>query len=365
MMEQLHRLFSLASERGLFAPLARTGLHQRMSIFADDAMIFLKPDEGELQLCLSILDTFGHASGLRVNLAKTLAVPIRCSEDQIRLVTEALGCPIGAFPCKYLGIPLSIRKLSAAQLHDLVQQVANKLPHWKGATLPRSSRLLLIKSVLCAIPLHAMLALNIPPKTLKAIAKICRGFLWCGKSEANGGQCAVAWSSVCTPTWAGGLGIPDLTWLNFALQAQWPWLQRTDVTRPWAGFDIQIPSEARSIFQAATVTRLGNGRSALFWEDRWLQGLRVQDISPGLYHRVCKGIRTSRTVEEALQNRNWAIDVGPNIDQTLLLEVFELWDRTDAVELEPSRQDSTRGHGRKMAHTQRARPTRRNFGAWR
>ena len=78
MMEPLHRLFSLASERGLFAPLARTGLHQRMSIFADDVMIFLKPEDGELQLCFSILDTFGHASRLRANLAKTLVMPIRC-----------------------------------------------------------------------------------------------------------------------------------------------------------------------------------------------------------------------------------------------------------------------------------------------
>lgn len=136
--------------------------------------------------------------------------------------------------------------------------------------MPKSSRLLLIKSVLCAIPLHAMLALNIPPKTLKAIVKIYRSFLWCGKIEANGGQCAVAWTSVCTPKWAGGLGIRDLTWLNFALQARWPWLQRTDTSRPWADFEIPVPEEARKIFHAATVTRLGNGQRALFWEDRWI-----------------------------------------------------------------------------------------------
>ena len=32
----------------------------------------------------------------------------------------------------------------------------NGLPNWKAASLPKSGRLILILSVLCAIPIHAM-----------------------------------------------------------------------------------------------------------------------------------------------------------------------------------------------------------------
>ena len=64
-----------------------------------------------------------------------------------------------------------------AQFQYLVEKFANRLPNWKAATLPKSGRLILILSVLCAIPIHAMLAMNIPPKTLTALTKICRGFL--------------------------------------------------------------------------------------------------------------------------------------------------------------------------------------------
>lgn len=53
-------------------------------------------------------------------------------------------------------------------------------------------------------------------KTVGAINKIKRGFLWCGKAEANGGNCGVAWDSVFLPKWVGGLGIPDIRWLNIA-----------------------------------------------------------------------------------------------------------------------------------------------------
>lgn len=164
---------------------------------------------------------FGVASGLRVNLAKSSTMPIRCSQENMSTVTNILGCPSGSLPCKYLGLPLSIKKQTTAQFAYIVEQLATCLPTWKAASLPKSGRLLLIQTVLCAIPIHAMFALNIPPKTLAALNKICRGFLWCGKVQANGGNCAVPWNSVCAPKWAGGLGIPNLGWLNVAMQARW------------------------------------------------------------------------------------------------------------------------------------------------
>lgn len=99
-MEVLHRLFSHAANSGKLAPLARHGLHQRMSIFMDDVMIFINPREAELCTCALILDDFGMASGLRVNHQKSSARPIRCTEDQVILTERLLGCSIGTFPCK-------------------------------------------------------------------------------------------------------------------------------------------------------------------------------------------------------------------------------------------------------------------------
>lgn len=63
-MEVLHRMFLRAANIGVLEPLAPQGMHQRLLIYADDVMIFLKPKEGELQCCAEILDSFGMASGL-------------------------------------------------------------------------------------------------------------------------------------------------------------------------------------------------------------------------------------------------------------------------------------------------------------
>lgn len=206
--------------------------------------------------------------------------------------------------------------------------------------MPKSGRLLLIKTVLCAIPLHAMLALDIPPKTIAAMNKICRGFLWCAKAEANGGQCSVAWDSVCTPMWAGGLVIPNLRWLDVAMRSRWSWLQRSDPSRPWAEFTLTVPEASRQLYRAATRFTVGNGRSTLFWEDGWLEGQRLQDIAPSLYQRVRTKVRRTYTVHEALSTNTWAADVGPELTPASIWEYLRLWEMITRQQIQEDLPDS-------------------------
>lgn len=159
-MEPLHHMFKLVAARGILAPLARSGMKHRLSMFADDVVFFTKPNELDLHTCAMLLQTFGEASGLKLNLAKSAAFPIRCSTEMMEMVEQTFGCPSGSFPCKYLGLPLTLRKQSAVQLSYLVDQLVGTLPKWKASKMPKSGRLLLIQSVLCAMPLHAMLALD-------------------------------------------------------------------------------------------------------------------------------------------------------------------------------------------------------------
>lgn len=186
------------------------------------------------------------------------------------------------------------------------------------------------------------MAMELPAKTLKALDKVCRGFLWCTQKEASGGSCLVAWEQVCTPKWAGGLGIPNLRWLNHALQARWLWLRRTDQQRPWKELDIPTSDEAKAIFQAAVFADVGRGDETLFWEDRWLDGYRIQDLAPAVYDMVATRIKTTRTVEQALQGNTWARDVGPVQALQAFDEYLRLWQRIATVELTQDTRDSVR-----------------------
>jgi hypothetical protein len=52
-----------------------------MSLFADDAVVFIKPSADDLQVTNVILDLFADASGLATNMQKTQLFPIQCDHQ--------------------------------------------------------------------------------------------------------------------------------------------------------------------------------------------------------------------------------------------------------------------------------------------
>lgn len=102
-------------------------LHQRCSIlaislYADDVVLFCHPSPAEIITVREILQLFGHASGLHVNFAKSSAT-LHCDPDKAAPVVQLLECPIVDFPLTYLGILLTVRRPTAAQLQPLVDTV--------------------------------------------------------------------------------------------------------------------------------------------------------------------------------------------------------------------------------------------------
>ena len=167
---------------------------------------------------------FGSAMGLKTNIQKNIVMPIQCSEDELTVVQAHLPCEVQSFPCKYLGLPLSIRKLTHAQLQPIIDKIAEKLLGWKADLLNRAGRAILVQHVLTAMLLYVATALDLPPWYLKAIDQIRRNFLWRGRKEANGGHFLLAWPKVCMPKELGGLGILDLQCFSLALRVRWLWL---------------------------------------------------------------------------------------------------------------------------------------------
>ena len=69
-MEPFHRLLELATTSGRLTPIAHMCAKLRISMYADDATIFLNPVKEEVKELASLLATFGSASGLVVNMNK-------------------------------------------------------------------------------------------------------------------------------------------------------------------------------------------------------------------------------------------------------------------------------------------------------
>jgi hypothetical protein len=102
-------------EYGLLAPISNCTTTQRISIYADDIVLFVKPEVQDLVTVRNILEVFGEASGLHVNYRKTSATLIRGSEHHEQLVQGLLHCELASFPIRYLGLQLALRPLMKAQ----------------------------------------------------------------------------------------------------------------------------------------------------------------------------------------------------------------------------------------------------------
>jgi hypothetical protein len=88
-MEPLKLLFKKAQQAQLINKLTPNCDPFRVSLYADDATLFLKPSKDDLDIMNSILKLFADASGLVTNLSKSQFYPIRCDHVDLIFLSNA------------------------------------------------------------------------------------------------------------------------------------------------------------------------------------------------------------------------------------------------------------------------------------
>jgi hypothetical protein len=106
-MEVLPALFIKANDKCRLSIFPRVSTKQRVSLYAGDMAIFLKPTVLELVTVREVLSAFRTASGLRVNYLKSSAIVTRGDHHNELHVNQILRCSVGSFLCKYLGLHYS------------------------------------------------------------------------------------------------------------------------------------------------------------------------------------------------------------------------------------------------------------------
>jgi len=110
-MEVLNSLIREADRRAVLSPLPGQAIVHRASLYADDLVVLVTPQQEDFNCLKQILDLFAGASGLITNVEKCLATTIRCSDEMVASLQLVLPCVVAPFPCKYLGILLSLSRL--------------------------------------------------------------------------------------------------------------------------------------------------------------------------------------------------------------------------------------------------------------
>jgi hypothetical protein len=119
----------------------------------------------------------------------------------------------------------------------------------------------------------------------------------------------VVWVRVTCPKELGGLGILNLTMLRYALRLEWSWLTHTDPGWSWSSLSAKVERLVWAMFDASTIVCLSDGRSALFWQDRWLGGASIQSFAPTICSVVRSRMRATHVVRDAMLDSTWIRDI--------------------------------------------------------
>jgi hypothetical protein len=263
-IDPLQKVLEKATESGMLYAMPGGLWGPRVSLYADDAAIFLSPTEHDISSLASILQSFGEVSGLVTNVAKSSIAPIQCANIDLEAVLANFPAATVSFPIKYLGLPLSLGRLRRVDLQPYIDKAVARLNPWKGKFLNRAGCTALVKSVLSSLPIFLLTALKADKGILKAFAKISRGMLWACKEAVSGGKCKVNWQKVCRPNELGGSGILDLEKFSRALRLRWLWYEWTAPEKPWVGSETPNDASDIDLFNAATRVTIGNGSKASF-----------------------------------------------------------------------------------------------------
>lgn len=222
-MDVLNWIFDIATEEGFLSPLKGHQARLRLSLYADDAVIFTNPKREDVNCIMQIMEAFGDAMGLRINMQKSSVAPIRCdSIDLDDVLRDFTGTRVH-FLIKYLGLPLTLGRLRMVHLKYIQDRAKGKIEGWQGRLVTVAGRRELVRSVITSQPVYLMTVMKPLKKFIKEIDKLRRRFLWAGDGELTCGKCKVAWPTVYLPTKNGGLGIKDLDLFSRALRLRWMW----------------------------------------------------------------------------------------------------------------------------------------------
>lgn len=143
-------------------------------------LIFARVDAGSLQLLFDAFTKFSHASGLEANLDKSKLYIAGTSGGQREVLQQIVNVPLGSFPFKYFGVPISTRKLFYHECKPLIDKTKARVRLWSVKKLSYAARLQLVSSILHGFQLYWCQIFILPKRVLKEIQSICRTYLWTG-----------------------------------------------------------------------------------------------------------------------------------------------------------------------------------------
>ncbi|XP_062085573.1 uncharacterized protein LOC133791669 [Humulus lupulus] len=223
-MDYLTRSLQLAAQGSVFRYHPMCKSLQLISLcFADDLLLFCKGTLSTVKVLKNVIGEFSSVTRLQINESKSQIYFGGVSAVDKHQIAAEMNLSEGAFPLKYLGVPMRPTKWKHEDCDIIIQKIKMRLHTWASRHLSFASRIQLIHSVLFGLRNYWMSDFVLPQSIIKEVEKLYCGFLW----GVNGNRSNIhmaSWEKVCLPKAYGGLKFRNgLIW-NYAILAKYIWV---------------------------------------------------------------------------------------------------------------------------------------------
>lgn len=324
-MEVLSRLLDKAEFDGAYRlhPLCTSPKLTHL-LFADDLLIF---SDGSCATAgiKTVLSNFKAWSGLDTNESKSEIFYGGYSDIQVSVLSDLSGFKRGAFPTKYLGLPLSPKKISSATLQPFLDRITAKLHSWTVKYLSFAGKVRLIYSIIYGMVNFWSSVFVLPKRFYARVDSLCSAFLWKNSTSSAAGA-RVSWTDICKSKKEGGLGLRKLEDFEmvFRLKRLWqffscsgslwvPWLSNNTFggrsiwlinDSPRFSWTVRSMLQLRQDLHSYLRCSIGDGSSALFWYDYWTELGPLHQMFGTVGPRSLR-IPLTATVSQAVRNGHW------------------------------------------------------------
>jgi hypothetical protein len=144
--------------------------------YVDDTIIFLDHDLEQAKNLKLLLCAFEQLLGPKINFHKNEIFYYGEAKEMELFYTSLFGCNSGAYPFRYLGIPMHHRQLLNSKWCKVEERFQQKLSCWKAKYLSYGGRLVLLNAVLSSLPMFMMSFFEIPKEVLKKLDHLDQDF---------------------------------------------------------------------------------------------------------------------------------------------------------------------------------------------
>lgn len=211
-----------------FKGVKRKGQEYKVSLYADDLLLYVSDPESSLPSILDTLNGFGEISGYKVNFQKSELLPLN---------SAAAALPPTLFPFRmvqehfrYLGIEvtLNLSTTFTRNFTSLLKKCKQDMMRWTSLPLSLAGRVSLIKMII--LPKFLYLFQNIPilikKSFFKTLDKSIIPFIWGNKSSR------ISKTMLQRSKSTGGLALPNFMFYYWAcnIQKLIHWVEDTPMT---------------------------------------------------------------------------------------------------------------------------------------